>query len=371
MAEPQRIVELSHRVGAIAEQKISRISDINRETRYLALNALIEAARAGQAGRSFSVVASHVKDVAEQISELATQLNTELAGSIQELLQLGDAMMMRLHDQTGKRLSDLALNMVELIDRNLYERSCDVRWWATDTAVVQALANPGTAAARHASERLGVILDSYTVYLDLWILDTEGNIVANGRPQRYPHVRGSRLGRVSWLHQALATRNGAEYVAADVQPSRLLDGAAVATYATAIRAGGRHDGEVLGVLAIFFDWAPQAQAIVESVNLTDTEREHTRCLLIDARHRVIAASDHQGIFTEQFPDIPTGQARGYLHTADDTLVAYALTPGYETYQGMGWRGVVAMRQPNGPAAAPNPGTMPALPGLTRTAALTA
>lgn len=361
MAEPQRIVELSHRVGAIAEQKISRISDINRETRYLALNALIEAARAGQAGRSFSVVANHVKDVAEQISELATQLNTELAGSIQELLQLGDAMMTHLHDQTGRRLSDLALNMVELIDRNLYERSCDVRWWATDTAVVQALASQDSTAARYASERLGVILNSYTVYLDLWILDSEGNIVANGRPDCYPHVRGSRLGRVAWLHQALATQSGADYVAADVQPSRLLNGAAVATYATAIRAGGRHDGEVLGVLAIFFDWEPQAQAIVDSVNLSDSEREHTRCLLIDANHRVIAASDRRGIFSEQRQDIPTDPARGYFSDNDNTLVAYALTPGYETYRGLGWRGVVAMR--NGSPHASH--TAPALPGLPR------
>lgn len=36
-------------------------------------------------------------------------------------------------------MTDLALNVVDLIDRNLYERSCDVRWWATDSAVVQAL----------------------------------------------------------------------------------------------------------------------------------------------------------------------------------------------------------------------------------------
>ena len=350
MAEPQRIVELSHRVGAIAEQKISRIRDINRETRYLALNALIEAARAGQAGRSFSVVANHVKEVAEQITELAGQLNTELTGSIQELLQLGDAMMLRLRDQTGHRLADLALNMIELMDRNLYERSCDVRWWATDTAVVQALASPGLASTAHASERLGVILDSYTVYLDLWIVDTTGRVIANGRPRRYPHVAGTQLGRVAWLHQALATATGADYVTADVQTARLLDGAAVATYATAIRAGGRHDGEVLGVLAIFFDWEPQAQAIVTQVNLRADERDRSRCLLIDAHHRVLAASDGRGILTEHRHDIPTDVTRGYVVNPAGDLIGHALTPGYETYQGLGWRGVVHLATEAAPAA---------------------
>ncbi len=34
------------------------------------------------------------------------------------------------HRANGERLVDLALNAIEIIDRNLYERSCDVRWWA-------------------------------------------------------------------------------------------------------------------------------------------------------------------------------------------------------------------------------------------------
>jgi hypothetical protein len=39
----------------------------------------------------------------------------------------------------GSRLPDLSLNAIDIIDRNLYERSCDVRWWATDSAIVDEL----------------------------------------------------------------------------------------------------------------------------------------------------------------------------------------------------------------------------------------
>src|SRR5690349_10698338 len=131
MAEPERIVELSRRAGKIAEEKIAAIGTITRETRILALNALIEAARAGDAGRGFAVVASEVKAVSARITDIAANLSTELAGSIAELTELGERM---IHQVRGQRLADLALNMIEIIDRNLDERSCDVRWWATDAA---------------------------------------------------------------------------------------------------------------------------------------------------------------------------------------------------------------------------------------------
>lgn len=82
----------------------------------------------------------------------------------------------------GDRFADLSRYVVELMDRNLFERSCDVRWWATDAAVVDVCENPDNGEiASQTSQRLGVILDSYTVYLDLWIADCNGRIIATGR----------------------------------------------------------------------------------------------------------------------------------------------------------------------------------------------
>ena len=342
MSEAVQIVELSRKVGAIADQKISRIVHINREAKYLALNALIEAARAGPSGRGFGVVANQLKHISEQISDISGQLTTDLSGSIAELLDLGDTMITQMQSYQGTRLADMSLNMIEVMDRNLYERSCDVRWWATDAAVVDALMEPGDETATFASSRLGVILESYTVYIDLWILDARGYVVANGRPQQYPHVQGRSLGGVPWFKDAMATANGGEYVAADVQTSRLLNNAPVATYATAIRSEGSASGEPIGVLAIFFDWAPQAQAIVNSVNLSEEERKKARCMLVDSHHRILASSDGEGVLTEQVDLQSNGEARGFYKDKDGKLVGYSITPGYETYKGMGWYGVIQM-----------------------------
>ncbi len=67
---------------------------------------------------------------------------------------------------------------IDLIDRCLYERTCDVRWWATDSAVVDALAHATPHSYEYATRRLGVILKAYTVYLDLVLADHTGIIMA-------------------------------------------------------------------------------------------------------------------------------------------------------------------------------------------------
>ncbi|WP_322105259.1 methyl-accepting chemotaxis protein [Paraburkholderia sp. J41] len=342
MSNPQAIVDLTHEVKRLAFGKIGDINDINRETTFLALNALIEAARAGDAGKGFAVVANQVKHVSTRISDITTGLNKELAGSLSKLTELGDSMIERMRSQDGQRYTDLALNMIDIVDRNLYERSCDVRWWATDSAVVGCLVNGTAAAAEHACSRLKVILDSYTVYRDLWVVDADGVVVANGRHTTYA-VRGQNVAGAEWYKSAMKTASGSHYVASDVQTFALLRNAQVATYSTAIREGGAVNGRVLGALVIFFDWAPQAEAVVKGVRLSEQEWGRSRCMIVDSSFRVIAASDGAGILSDRFPLLTGGQSSGFYHGVDGAMVAFAATPGYETYQGLGWYGVISQK----------------------------
>jgi Methyl-accepting chemotaxis protein (MCP) signalling domain len=339
MSNPQEIVELTHQVKKLATGKISDINDINRETTFLALNALIEAARAGEAGRGFAVVANQVKQVSARISDITTVLNKELAGSLSKLTDLADNMIERLRSHEGQRCADLALNMIDIIDRNLYERSCDVRWWATDSAVVDCLASGSAQAQEYASHRLAVILDSYTVYLDLWIVDAVGTVVANGRPNRYP-VGAKNVADAIWFTEAMKTPSGSDFVASDVQALSLLKNAHVATYATAIREQGAVGGRPLGALVIFFDWTQQVSTVVNGVRLSDEDRKRTRCLIVDSAFRVIASSDGKGILNEQFRLVTEGKTSGFYRVPDGRTVSFAATPGYESYRGLGWYGVV-------------------------------
>lgn len=121
----KRLGESSQEIGEIVEL----ISDITEQTNVLALNAAIQAASAGEAGRGFSVVAEEVQRLAERSAEATKQI-----GAIVKTIQTdtGDAvaaMEYATRDVVdGARLSETAGQQLAEIERvsaetaNLIER---------------------------------------------------------------------------------------------------------------------------------------------------------------------------------------------------------------------------------------------------------
>ena len=327
------IARLTSEVNQIACEKTRAIQNITNQMKMLALNALIESSRAGAQGAGFAVVAQEVRNVGQQVENIAKDLESQLTGRTGNLMQSIERMTERAR---GERMVDLSLNAIELMDRNLYERTCDVRWWATDSAVVDCAATPNDATVAHVAERLAVILGAYTVYLDLWLCDLDGNVLANGRGDRF-RVAGQNVAATTWFRDARKLRSGDDYVAGDVERQPQLENAQVATYCASVREGGKANGKPIGVLAIHFDWEAQARAIVEGVRVGD---DRTRVLLVDSNLRVIAASDGQGLLSERIALQLNGGHSGFYVDRSGAQVAFHATPGYETYKGLGWYGVI-------------------------------
>lgn len=330
------------------EQDVQQFGANNEEiafqTTLLSLNASIEAARAGEVGRSFAVVAQEVKSLANQASQNSKRFREVVMKRITESKRAAEEIVDQIvKDLEGPRLTDMAQTMVQLIVRNLYERTCDCRWWATDDAMWQALAEPSDELFARAGERLAMINRFYTVYLNLVLADSRGRVVATSNPKLFPRVARASVAQTRWFQAAMQSASGDDYIVDDISQSPSHDNKAVAIYAAAVRSGGQIHSEPLGVLGVVFDWDKQGMSIVkDEPSLSPEEWQRSRVLLLDAKRRIIASSDNQGLY-QPFPLETGDKDRGYYYGADGSLIAFAHTIGYETYDGLGWYGVITQK----------------------------
>jgi hypothetical protein len=305
------------------------------QTKLLALNAVIEAARAGDAGKSFAVVAQEVQRLSERSAQTVESFQAAMQGRIASSRQMVGGL-------ESTRLVDLAQALVQLIVRNLYERTADVRWWATDSALWGALAEPTPDRTAFSSERLALIHRFYSVYSDLVLADAAGKVVATANRASARRLIGTSVASEPWFRQSMALRSGDEYAMDSVRRSPAHEERNVLIYGSGVREGGRTDGRLLGVLGVYFDWELQGHTIVaDEAVLSPAERETTTVLLLDGEDRVIASTDPSLLF-KAFA-LPANRPPHGSLVEGGQRVAWARTRGYQEYDGRGWSGVIVQR----------------------------
>ena len=110
---------------------IKKINGIMNKTKMLSLNSSIEAARAGAQGRGYAVIATEI----QRFSDQSKAANNESLITIKDLNT-------QINSVIGVRTADVAYDLIDKIDRNLFERNCDVQAWATFDRIVDYAMNP-------------------------------------------------------------------------------------------------------------------------------------------------------------------------------------------------------------------------------------
>jgi chemotaxis signal transduction protein len=258
----------------------SKAEHIQRELNRSVWNGNLKQGNSAQAGP-----AGFARTLLKEISNTGVKTKDLFQNSIADLNRT--VVTSLLHDNQFH-----AALAIDIMDRNLYERANDSRWWALTSAFAELLAKPALSEADAAAIRaiLRTINALYTVYSNLLVFDRAGRVVAVSNAAASA-LEGTVLDE-EWVARVLSLQSAQAYAVSAFAPTPLYDGRPTYVYGAAIADADR--SRVLGGVAIVFDAAPQFAAMLADAlprNGAGAIKHGAFGMLVEPNGRVIACSD--------------------------------------------------------------------------------
>lgn len=322
-------------VPEINKQTFAKVQDDKESIQLISLNGIVFASKLGKRGVALGPIFDQIKQTGEFTTSKMEDLLKEMAiGELQLNLQA---------------LENFSKQAIDLLDRNLFERAADIRWWSTDQFFWTALRDPTPENFQRAAHRMEVINGSYTMYRNLVLANRNGEIVASAKSEDRNKLRSISVYDDHWFLTAMRTTRSSEYAVQDVQQSKLEPRKERSLiYSGGVRAGGARQGDPIGVVGILFDWDTEAKKILGTClpkNRDGQLIEGCAAFYTNAEHEIIETTDQ-----EQFPvgkrialpvlhqQLKAGQSASglFLHHDRRYILGTSRTKGYREYPGLGW-----------------------------------
>jgi chemotaxis signal transduction protein len=254
-----------------ALQAINRDADaIDNDLRRVVWNGRLMAS--GQHGDRL-----RLKAVLGQVNGASVRTRQRVGQAIQDLARTA-------FSRSRRRCADLARLAADIMDRNLYERANDCRWWALSPAIQAGLHHEGSEAASSLNRVLDHINGLYTVYSRLVVFDEAGVIRGASRDEKETSLTG-RAVDPCWLQAVRGLNESQRYAVSGFEDTPLHDGGPTYTYLAAVRRP--QDGGFAGGVAIVFHAAREFEAMLQDV----LGQRTGMAAFIDATGRVLASTD--------------------------------------------------------------------------------
>ena len=300
---------------------------------------IMAAKKSVQADVSERVEAQALPHVLNEVKKIGDQVQQVFQTSTGGLLKLVTSS--RLHD-----VRFLAALAIDIMDRNLYERANDCRWWALTSDFRRMLESPrlGDADRGRMREILAYINSLYTVYTNLFVYDRDGRVLACSNPDE--HRQEGRVLAERFVSETLTLTDSQLYRVSDFEATDLYEdnGRSRHTYIynAAITSLVRQDA-VLGGIGIVFDSEPQFLSMLRDALPRDGAGDildGSEGMFVEAGGRIVASTnpehepgdtvDLAGVFCQ----LACGQSTSHLVSDGDRLYAVGCShsAGYREYK---------------------------------------